>query len=70
MYLVQNLDQIHSLLLTKFCLYFVTEGVYIIKIIQMVYFENTHRDKSNNISCTNICMYISKEKYGQSKSYE
>jgi hypothetical protein len=30
MYLVQNLDQIHSLLLTNFYLYTVTDGVYFI----------------------------------------
>jgi tRNA U34 5-methylaminomethyl-2-thiouridine-forming methyltransferase MnmC len=34
----------------------------------MVYFENTCRDKSNNIPYINIYMYILVEKYDQSMS--
>jgi hypothetical protein len=41
----------------------------LLQIIKIVYFENTIRDKSNNISYVNICIYyILVEKYGQSKS--
>jgi hypothetical protein len=43
---------------------------YLLKIIKIVYFKNTRRDKSNNISYANICMYILVEKYGQSWSNE
>jgi hypothetical protein len=39
-------------------------------IIKIVYFENIRRDKSNNISDANICMYILVEKYRQSKLNE
>jgi hypothetical protein len=39
-------------------------------LLRIVYFENIHRDKSNNISYTNICMSILEEKYGQNISYE
>jgi hypothetical protein len=42
-------------------------GIYI--LLKIVYFENTYRDKSNNISFDNIYMYILVEKYGQNKSY-
>jgi hypothetical protein len=34
----------------------------LLKIIKMIYFESTRRDKSNNISYANICMYILVEK--------
>jgi hypothetical protein len=40
----------------------------LLKIIEIVYFEDTGRDKSNKISYANICMYILIEKYGQSRS--
>jgi hypothetical protein len=36
----------------------------------MVYFENVHQDKSNNILYANILMYILKEKDDQNRSYE
>jgi hypothetical protein len=36
----------------------------------MVYFENVHQDKSNNILYVNILMYILKEKDDQNRSYE
>jgi hypothetical protein len=40
----------------------------LLEIIKIVYFENTRRDKSNNISYADICMYITVEKYDQSMS--
>jgi VanZ family protein len=42
----------------------------LLKIMKIIYFENTRRDKSNNISYTNICMYTLVEKYSQSRSNE
>jgi hypothetical protein len=42
----------------------------LLKVIKIVYFENTSVDKSNNISYANICMYILIEKNDQSRSYE
>jgi hypothetical protein len=39
-------------------------------ILKIIYFKNTYRDKSNNISFVNICMYILIEKYGQNRAYE
>jgi hypothetical protein len=32
-------------------------SAFLFKIITIIYFENTHRDKSNNISYFNICIY-------------
>ena len=37
------------------------------KILKIWYFENTHRDKSNDILYDNIYLCILVEKYGQSK---
>jgi hypothetical protein len=34
----------------------------ILKILKIIYFENTRRDKSNKISYANIFMYILVEK--------
>jgi hypothetical protein len=39
-------------------------------VLKIIYFENTRRDISNNISYANIYMYILVEKYGQSRSNE
>jgi hypothetical protein len=40
MYLVKDLDQINSLLLTNFCLHFGTEGVYLSKRMVASFYQD------------------------------
>jgi hypothetical protein len=42
----------------------------IVKIIKCLYFENIHRDESNNFLYANVYFYILVEKYGQTKMCE
>jgi hypothetical protein len=42
----------------------------IVKIIKSWYFENNHRDESNNNLYANIFFYLLVEKYGQIKMCE
>ena len=48
-YLVQNLDQIHSLLLTNFCLYFESDGITIFEKDKYIFSYNL-RNKMNFLS--------------------
>jgi hypothetical protein len=42
----------------------------LVKIMEIWYFKNIHRNKSNKILYDNIYIYILLKKYGQNKTYK